>query len=87
MWQIFMLTTLLTLAGCKNGGILGHVHQLAHQILFLHDLGVGLHVGDAGHRLGQTGQVHLGFVGTGEHSVRDDRIQQGHKVDGLVVGE
>ena len=20
MWQIFMLTTLLTLAGCKNGG-------------------------------------------------------------------
>ena len=67
--------------------ILGHVHQLAHQILFLHDLGVGLHVGDAGHRLGQTGQVHLGFVRTGEHSVRDDRIQQGHKVNGLVVGE
>ena len=67
--------------------VLCHPHQLAHQILFLHDLGVGLHIGDAGHRLGKAGQVDLCFVGTGEHAVRDHRVQQGNKVDGLVGGE
>ena len=67
--------------------VLCNTHQLAHQILFLHDLGIGLHVGNAGHRLGKAGQVHLCFVGTGEHTVRDNSVQQRHKVDGLVGGE
>ena len=64
--------------------VLGNAHQLAHQILFLHDLGIGLHIGDAGHRLSQTGQVDFCLVRTGEHAIGDDGIQQGDKVDGLV---
>ena len=64
--------------------VLGNAHQLAHQILLLHDLGVSLHIGDAGHRLGQTGQVDLCLVRTGEHAIGDDGIQQGDKVDGLI---
>ena len=41
----------------------------ADQIFFLHDLGVGFHVGDAGHRLGQTGQVDFRLVRAGKHAV------------------
>ena len=67
--------------------VLGDTHQLTHQIFFLHDLGVGLYIGDAGHRFCQTGQVDLSFVCTGEHTIGHHRIQQGDKIDGLVVGE
>ena len=64
-----------------------HPHQLADQVLFLDDLGVCLDVGNAGHRLGQAGQVDLGLVRAGEDVVRHHRVQQGDKVDGLVAGE
>ena len=67
--------------------VLGDTHQLTHQIFFLHDLGVGLYIGDAGHCFCQTGQVDLSFVCTGEHTIGHHRIQQGDKIDGLVVGE
>ena len=62
-------------------------HQLAHQILFLHDLRIRLDVGDAGDRLGEAGQVDFRLVGAGEHAVRDDGVQQGDEVDGLVAGK
>ena len=67
--------------------VLGYPHQLAHQIFFLHDLGVGLYIGDAGHRFRQTGQIDLGLVCAGEHTIGHHCIQQGDKIDGLVVGE
>ena len=49
--------------------IFRHTHELADQIFFLHDLGVGFHIGDAGHRLGQTGQVDFRLVRAGKHAV------------------
>ena len=67
--------------------VLGDTHQLTHQIFFLHDLGVGLYIGDAGHRFCQTGQIDLGLVCAGEHAIGHHCIQQGDKIDGLVVGE
>ena len=67
--------------------ILCDTHQLAHQILFLHDLRIRLDVGDAGDRLGEAGQVDFRLVGAGEHAVRDDGVQQGDEVDGLVAGK
>ena len=67
--------------------VLGYPHQLAHQIFFLHDLGISLYVGDAGHRFCQTGQVDFGLVCAGEHTIGHHCIQQGDKIDGLVVGE
>ena len=67
--------------------VLGYPHQLAHQIFFLHDLGISLYVGDTGHRFRQTGQVDLGLVCAGEHTIGHHCIQQSDKIDGLVVGE
>ena len=67
--------------------VLCDTHQLAHQILFLHDLRIRLDVGDAGDRLGEAGQVDFRLVGAGEHPVRDDGVQQGDEVDGLVAGK
>ena len=46
-----------------------------------------LHIGDAGHRLGQTGQVDFRLVRAWEDAVRDDCVQQGDEVDGLVARE
>ena len=82
--RIFQQQVSVRFIACVLQNVLGNAHQLAHQILFLHDLGVCLHIGDTGHRLSQTGQVDLCLVRTGEHAIGDDGIQQGDKVDGLV---